>query len=96
MTEAKPEYRSLLRRLVSGFLVWCTFSSGLRCSRPLTCKFLSGQGIGDFFVVYRPILERGGAEVCIDTTTMVAGLVVDTDENEVSPLLRLSDVGTDT
>ena len=94
MTEAKPEYRSLLRRLVSGFLVWCTFSSGLRCSRPLTCKFLSGQGIGEYFVVYRPILERGGIEVCIYTTVIVAGLVAEMDNNEFSPSLRRSSGGT--
>ena len=46
-------------------------------------------------VASRPILERGGAEVFIDTTAMVAGLVVDTDENEVDPSLRSSDGGTD-
>ena len=46
-------------------------------------------------MVYRPILERGGAEVCIDTTSMVAGLVAETDKNEVAPLLRRSDGGTD-
>ena len=41
----------------------------------------SGQGIGGLLVVYRPILERGGAEVCIDTKVMVAGLVAETDKN---------------
>ena len=46
-------------------------------------------------MVFRPILETGGAEVFIDTTAMVAGLVVDTDENEVDPSLRSSDGGTD-
>ena len=46
-------------------------------------------------MVYRPILERGGAEVCIDTTSMVAGLVAETDKNEVAPSLRRSVGGTD-
>ena len=31
------------------------------------------------------ILERKGAEVCIGTTAMVAGLVEEMDENEVAP-----------
>ena len=46
-------------------------------------------------VVYRPIFERGGAEICIDTTVIVAGMVAETDENEVAPSLRRSDGGTD-
>ena len=46
-------------------------------------------------MVYRPIFERGGAEVFIDTTVMVAGLVAETDENEVAPSLRRSTGGTD-
>ena len=47
-------------------------------------------------MVYHPIFERGGAEVCIDTRVMVAGLVAETDENEVAPSLRRSAEGTDT
>ena len=39
-------------------------------------------------MVYRPILERGGAEFCIDMTAMVAELVAETDKNEVAPSLR--------
>ena len=35
--------------------------------------------------MYHPILERGGAQVCIDTMVMVSGMVVDTDENEDAP-----------
>ena len=46
-------------------------------------------------VVYRPIFERWGAEVFIDMTLMVAGLVADTDESEVAPSLRRSAGGTD-
>ena len=46
---------------------------------------LSGQGIGGSLVVYHPILERGGAEVCIGTTAMVARLVAETENNEVTP-----------
>ena len=46
-------------------------------------------------MVYRPIFERGGAEVCIDTTVMVAGMVAETDENEVALSLRRSAGGTD-
>ena len=88
MTESKPEYPSLLRRLVAGSPVWCTSSCVLHRSRPLTCTLLSGQGIGGLFVVYRPILERGGAEFCIDMTAMVAELVAETDKNEVAPSLR--------
>ena len=42
----------------------------------MTCTSLYGQGIGGSLVVYRPILERQGAEVCIDKTVMVSGLVV--------------------
>ena len=45
--------------------------------------------------MYRPILERRGAEVCIDKTVMVAGLVSETDENEVAPSFRRSSGGTD-
>ena len=36
-------------------------------------------------MVYSPILERGGSEFFIDTTVMVAGLVAETDNNEVAP-----------
>ena len=94
MTEANPAYQRLLRPLVSGSLVWCTSSCGLRCSRPLNCTSLSRKVVGGLLVVYRPILERGGAEVFIDTTAMVAGLVMDTDEKTFVPSLRCSAVGT--
>ena len=62
---------------------------------PLTCTSLSGKGIGGPLVVYRTILERGGSEVCIDTTAMVAGLVTEADENEVTTSLQSSAGGTD-
>ena len=55
----------------------------------------SGKGIGGSLVVYRPILERGGAEVCIGTTAMLAGMVEETYKNEVAPSLRSSVGGTD-
>ena len=61
--------------------MWCMSICVLCSSRPLTYTSLSGQGIGGLLVVYRPILERGGAEVCIDTKVMVAGLVAETDKN---------------
>ena len=41
-------------------------------------------------MVYCPILERCGAEVLIGAMTMVAGMVAETDENEVMPSLRRS------
>ena len=63
--------------------------------RPWPCRSRFAPGKGGSLVASRPILERGGAEVFIDTTAMVAGLVVDTDENEVDPSLRSSDGGTD-
>ena len=66
----------------------------LRHNRLLTCTFISGQRIGGSFVVYRPILERGGIEVCIYTTVIVAGLVAEMDNNEFSPSLRRSSGGT--
>ena len=88
MTEAKPAYWSLLRRVVFGSQVWCTSSRVLRRSRPLTCTLLSGKLIVGSLVVYCPILERGGDEVCIDTTAMVAGLVVERDKNEVATSLQ--------
>ena len=75
--------------------MWCTSSHVLRRSRPLTCTLLSGQEIGGSLVVYRPILERGGTEVCIDTTAMFAGMVAETEKNEVVPSLRCSTGGTD-
>ena len=56
-------------------------SSVLRRKRSLSCTLISGQGIGRYLVVYRPILERGGAEVYIDKTLMVAGMVAETDDN---------------
>ena len=46
-------------------------------------------------VVYRPIFERGGAEVFIDMTVLVSGLVTEMDESEVAPSLRCSAGGTD-
>ena len=46
-------------------------------------------------MVYRPILERGGAYVCIYTTVTVDGLVSETDENEVATSLQHSSGGTD-
>ena len=39
--------------------------------------------------------KGGGAEVCIDMTVIVAGLVAETDQNEVAPSLRRSAGGTD-
>ena len=42
----------------------------------MTCTSLSEKRIGGSLVVYRPILERQGAEVCIDKTVMVSGMVV--------------------
>ena len=36
-----------------------------------------------------------GAEVCIGTTAIDAGLMVEMDENEVAPLLRCYVGGTD-
>ena len=45
----------------------------------------SVQEIEGPLVVYRPILERGGDEICIGTTAIVAGLVAEMDENEVAP-----------
>ena len=96
MTEAKPAYRSVLRCLVSGSPVWCTFSRVLQCSRPLPCMSQSGQGIGGLLVVYHPIFERDDAEVRIVTTAMVAGLVAEMDDDEVAPSLRSSAGGTDT
>ena len=85
MTEAKPEYWRLLRRLVSGSPVWYISSRLLWHNRRLTCTLLSGQVIGGLFVVYSPIFEREVAEVCIDTTAMVSGLVAETDKNENAP-----------
>ena len=41
--------------------------------------------------MYLPILERGGAEVLIDTTAMVVRLVAETDENLVAHSLWHSD-----
>ena len=95
MMEAKPAYQILSRCLVVGSLVWCTSSHVLRSSTPLTCTSLFGQGIGGSLVLYRPILEGGGAEVCIYMTTMVSGMVAETSDNEVAPSLRHSDRGTD-
>ena len=60
-------------------------SCGLRSKGPRPCMSQSVQGIGSSFVVYLPILERGGTEVCIGTTAMVAGLVAEMEENEISP-----------
>ena len=54
------------------------------------------QGIGGSLVVYHPILEKGGAEVCISTTTMVAGLVAEMYKNDVAPSLQLFVGGADT
>ena len=90
MTEVKPTYWSLSRRLVGGSPVWCTSSRVLRRSRPLTCMSLSGQGIGGSLVVYHPILVWGGAEVFIDTTAVVAGLVTKMEEIEFVPSLLSS------
>ena len=95
MTEAKPAYWRLLRRLVSISPLWSMSSCGLRRSRPLTCTLLSGQVIGGSLVVYCPILEKGGAEVCIDTTAMVAGVVAETEKNEVVSSFQRSAGGTD-
>ena len=53
------------------------------------------QGIGGSFVVYRPILERGGSEVCIGTAVMVLGMVAEMEKNEVAPSLCHSVGGTD-
>ena len=53
------------------------------------------QVIGGSLVVYCPILERDGTEVCIGTTAMVAGMVEEMDENEVVPSLRRFGGGTD-
>ena len=39
------------------------------------------QLIGGSLAAYRTILEGGGAEVCIGTTAMVSGLIVEMDEN---------------
>ena len=75
--------------------MWCASSRVLRSKRPLPCTSLSGQGIGGSLFVYRPILERGRAEVCINTTVRVAGMVVETDNNEVAPYFRSSAGGTD-
>ena len=41
-----------------------------------------------------PIMERGGAVVCIGTTSMVAGLMADVDENQFGPSLWRSVGGT--
>ena len=60
-------------------------SCGLRRRRPLPCMWQSVQEIEGPLVVYRPILERGGDEICIGTTAIVAGLVAEMDENEVAP-----------
>ena len=81
MTEAKPSYMILLQRLVTGSSVWYTSIHVLQHSRPLTCTLISGQVIGGSLDVYRPILEKGGAEVFFYMIEMVAGLVAETDKN---------------
>ena len=50
------------------------------------------QVIGGSLVAYQPILERGGA--CIGTTAMVAGMMAEVDENELSQSLQNSVGGT--
>ena len=81
MTEAKRAYQSLLRHRVAGLPVWYKSSRGLRRRRPLPCTSRSVQGIRGSLVAYCPILERGGAEVCIGTTAMVAVLTAYMDKN---------------
>ena len=47
-------------------------------------------------MVYRPILEREGAVVCIGTTVMVAGMLEDMEDNEFAPSLQRFVGGADT
>ena len=54
------------------------------------------QVMGGSLVVYRPILEKGGAVVCIGTTAVVAGLMAEMEENEFAPSLQSSVVGNGT
>ena len=81
MKEAKPSFQILLQCLVAGSLVWCASSCVPRRRRSRPCTLLLGQRIGGLLVVYCPILERGGTEVRIDMTVMVAGMVVETENN---------------
>ena len=48
----------------------------------------STQGIGGSLLAYRPILEMGGAVVCIGTTEKVAGMMEEVDKNEFALSLR--------
>ena len=52
------------------------------------------QIIGGSLVAYRHILEGGGTIVCIGTTEMVTGMMVEVDENEFVPSLSHSFGGT--
>ena len=52
------------------------------------------QGIGGSLVAYSPILERGGAVVCIGISEMFSGMMLEVDDNEFAPSLQRSIGGT--
>ena len=61
---------------------------------PCTLQYV--QGIWGLLVAYCTILESGGTVVCIGTTAMVAGLMVEMDENEFAPSFQGYVGGTST